>query len=414
VAAPIKNPSILLIVGGGIAAYKSLELIRLLRAAEMEVRVVLTKAGAQFVTPLSLASLSGNKVYEDLFSLTDETEMGHIELSRQADLVVIAPATADLLAKAAQGHANDLASTLLLASDKTALAAPAMNWRMFTHPSTQRNLARLRTDGMIFIGPNDGAMACGEFGPGRMAEPAEIFAAIQTALAERAHLADALHEGLAGRKIIITAGPTREPIDPVRYLANRSSGKQGYAIAKAAQAAGAEVILISGPVSLAAPQGIGLIGVETAREMAAAVEAALPCDIFIAAAAVADWRVEGDSDQKIKKGAEGPPLLRLIENPDILAGVARRAENRPPLVVGFAAETENLIEHARRKRTRKGCDVIVANDVRPAAGVMGGDENTMVIVDAEGETIWPKLDKEDAARRLIAYLGRILAKRESH
>jgi len=409
VAEPIKNPSILLIVCGGIAAYKSLELIRLLRAAEMEVRVVLTKAGAQFVTPLSLASLSGNKVYEDLFSLTDETEMGHIELSRQADLVVIAPATADLLAKAAQGHANDLASTLLLASDKTALAAPAMNWRMFTHPATQRNLARLRTDGMIFIGPNDGAMACGEFGPGRMAEPVEIFAAIQAALAERA---DSLSDDLAGRKIIVTAGPTHEPIDPVRYLANRSSGKQGYAIARAAQAAGAEVILISGPVSLAVPQGVGFIGIETAREMATAVEAALPCDIFIATAAVADWRVEGDSDQKIKKGGEGPPLLRLIENPDILATVARRAENRPPLVVGFAAETEHLIEHARQKRIRKGCDVIVANDVSPATGVMGGDENTMVIVDAEGETIWPKLDKEDAARRLVAYLGRILAKRE--
>ena len=337
--------------------------------------------------------------------------MGHIELSRQADLVVIAPATADLLAKAAQGHANDLASTLLLASDKTALAAPAMNWRMFTHPSTQRNLARLRTDGMLFIGPNDGAMACGEFGPGRMAEPVEIFAAIQAALAERADLTDSLPEDLAGRKIIVTAGPTHEPIDPVRYLANRSSGKQGYAIARAAQAAGAEVILISGPVSLAVPQGVGFIGVETAREMATAVEAALPCDIFIAAAAVADWRVEGDSDQKIKKGGDGPPLLRLIENPDILATVARRAENRPPLVVGFAAETEHLIEHARQKRTRKGCDVIVANDVSPAAGVMGGDENTMVIVDAEGETIWPKLDKEDAARQLVAYLGRILAQR---
>jgi phosphopantothenoylcysteine decarboxylase/phosphopantothenate--cysteine ligase len=407
-AEPIKNPSILLIVGGGIAAYKSLELIRLLRAAEMEVRVVLTKAGAQFVTPLSLASLSGNKVYEDLFSLTDETEMGHIELSRQADLVVIAPATADLLAKAAQGHANDLASTLLLASDKTALAAPAMNWRMFTHPATQRNLARLRTDGMIFIGPNDGAMACGEFGPGRMAEPVEIFAAIQAALAARA---DSLSDDLAGRKIIVTAGPTHEPIDPVRYLANRSSGKQGYAIARAAQAAGAEVILISGPVSLAVPQGVSFIGVETAREMATAVETALPCDIFIATAAVADWRVEGDSDQKIKKGGEGPPLLRLIENPDILATVARRAENRPPLVVGFAAETEHLIEHARQKRIRKGCDVIVANDVSPATGVMGGDENTMVIVDAEGETLWPKLNKEDAGRRLVAYLGRILAKR---
>ena len=406
-ATPTKNPSILLIVGGGIAAYKSLELIRLLRKAEMQVRVVLTKAGGAFVTALSLASLSENKVYEDLFSLTDETEMGHIQLSRQANLIVVAPATADFLAKAAQGLANDLASTLLLASDKPAIAAPAMNWRMWTHPATQRNLARLRADGMIFVGPNDGAMACGEYGPGRMAEAEEIFAAIDAALEAKSGSSKVLGE----KKIVVTAGPTHEPIDPVRYIANRSSGKQGYAIAKAARDAGADVTLISGPVGFGAPQGVALVRVETAREMAAAVEVALPCDIFIATAAVADWRVEDDSGQKIKKSGDTPPALHLVENPDILADVARRSQDRPPLVVGFAAETENLIDHARQKLARKGCDLIVANDVSQAAGVMGGDENTMVLVSAEGETDWPKLDKEAAARRLVSHLAQILAKR---
>ncbi len=412
-ATPDKAPSILLIVGGGIAAYKSLELIRLLRGADMRVRVVLTKAGAQFVTPLSLASLAGDKVFEDLFSLTDETEMGHIELTRQADLVVVAPATADLLAKAAHGLANDLASTLLLASDKPVLAAPAMNWRMWTHPSTRRNHALLEADGMVFVGPNEGAMACGEFGPGRMAEPEEIFAAITAALERRGVLAPALCEKrLAGKKVVVTAGPTHEPIDPVRYIANRSSGKQGYAIAAAARDAGAEVVLISGPVALAAPRGVKVVRVETAREMAAAVEAALPCDVLIAAAAVADWRVEGDSGQKIKKGAAGPPALRLVENPDILAEVARRRENRPALVVGFAAETEKLIEHARQKLARKGCDLIVANDVSPASGVMGGDENALVLVSAEGEAIWPKLGKVEAAQRLVAHLGEMVVNRK--
>jgi phosphopantothenoylcysteine decarboxylase/phosphopantothenate--cysteine ligase len=407
-ATPIRNPSILLIVGGGVAAYKSLELIRLLRKADIEVRVVLTKAGAQFVTPLSLASLSENKVYEDLFSLTDETEMGHIQLSRKADLVVIAPATADLLAKAAHGLANDLASTLLLASDKVALAAPAMNWRMWTHPATRRNLAALRDDGMIFVGPNEGAMACGEFGPGRLAEPEEIFAAIVAALGgDRGP-----PKSLAGRKIVVTAGPTHEPIDPVRYIANRSSGKQGYAIARAARVAGAEVTLISGPVALEAPEGVKCVRVETAREMAAAAKAALPCDIFIAAAAVADWRVDSDASQKIKKSGDAPPALHLVENPDILAGVARRVTGRPPLVVGFAAETENLLDHAREKLARKGCDLIVANDVSEAAGVMGGDDNTLVLVSAEGETTWPRLAKEEAARRLIGHLAQILARRE--
>lgn len=405
---PIEQPSVLLIVGGGIAAYKSLELIRLLRGAEIQVRTVLTKAGAQFVTPLSLASLSGEKVYEDLFSLTDETEMGHIELSRQADLIVIAPATADLLAKAAQGLANDLASTLLLASNKPALAAPAMNWRMWEHPATRRNHAQLRADGMLFVGPNEGAMACGETGFGRMAEPEEIFAAI------RAYLGGAPEPRgpLAGKKIVITAGPTHEPIDPVRYIANRSSGKQGYAIARAARAAGAEVILLSGPVTLPLPEGVPVIRVDTAREMAAAVEAALPCDIFIAAAAVADWRVAGDHAEKIKKGKKGPPDLKLVENPDILAKVSQLKYGRPGLVVGFAAETEKLVEHARQKLARKGCDLIVANDVSPASGVMGGDENTMVIVTAEGVTSWPKLDKDAAAAMLVEHLTEILAQRK--
>jgi len=397
-----KTPSILLIVGGGIAAYKSLELIRLLRGAGMEVRVVLTKAGAQFVTPLSLASLSGNKVYEDLFSLTDETEMGHIELSRQADAIVIAPATADLLAKAAHGLANDLASTLLLASDKTALAAPAMNWRMWTHPATRGNVEVLRGYGMAFVGPNEGPMACGETGPGRMAEPEEIFAALRARLAGFA-------KTLAGRKVVITAGPTHEPIDPVRYIANRSSGKQGYALAEAARDAGAEVVLVSGPVALPPPAGVRVICVETAREMAEAVEAALPCDLFIGAAAVADWRTEADAAQKIKKGNGGPPVIKMVENPDILARVARHGENRPPVVIGFAAETENVIAHAQAKLAKKGCDLIVANDVGAGTGVMGGSQNSVVLVTAEGEQVWDKLPKDEVARRLIARFAQMLS-----
>lgn len=403
-----KDPSVLLIVGGGIAAYKSLELIRLLSGAGIEVRTVLTKAGANFVTPLSLAALSGNKVFEDLFSLTDETEMGHIELSRSADLIVIAPATADLLAKAAQGLANDLASTLLLASNKPILAAPAMNWRMWEHQATRRNCAQLRADGVNFVGPNEGAMACGETGFGRMAEPEEIFGVVEALLAGKAGMDGVL----AGRKIVVTAGPTHEPIDPVRYIANRSSGKQGYAIAKAARSAGAEVVLVSGPVHLPTPDGLRLVRVETAREMAAAVDAALPCDIFIAAAAIADWRVAGELGEKIKKDPSGPPELKLTENPDILANVAHRAVDRPNLVVGFAAETEKLVEHARQKLARKGCDLIVANDVSPSAGVMGGDENTMVIVTRDNETAWPKLGKERAAAKLIDYLASVLKKRE--
>jgi len=404
----MKNPpSILLIVGGGIAAYKSLELIRLMRGAGMEVRVVLTKAGAQFVTPLSLASLSGNKVYEDLFSLTDETEMGHIELSRQADAIVIAPATADLLAKAANGLANDLASTLLLASDKAALAAPAMNWRMWTHPATRRNVETLRRNGMAFVGPNDGPMACGESGPGRMAEPEEIFEAL------RARLSGA-PKTLAGRKVVVTAGPTHEPIDPVRYIANRSSGKQGYALAEAARDAGAEVVLVSGPVTLSPPAGVRVIAVETARDMAAAVEDALPCDMFIAAAAVADWRTEVDAAQKIKKGADGPPMLKMVENPDILANIARRGAKRPPLVIGFAAETENVVAHARAKLAKKGCDLIVANDVGEGTGVMGGSENAVVLISHDGEQAWPRLAKDEVARRLVAHFAHMVAAGEGH
>jgi phosphopantothenoylcysteine decarboxylase / phosphopantothenate---cysteine ligase len=405
---PVENQSVLLIIGGGVAAYKSLELIRLLRGAGVGVRTVLTRAGAEFVTPLSLASLSGEKVHDDLFSLTDETEMGHIELSRQADLIVIAPATADLLAKAAHGLANDLASTLLLAADKPALAAPAMNWRMWEHPATRRNCAQLSADGMMFIGPNQGAMACGEWGFGRMAEPEEIFAAIRSRLAGPMTSSGAL----AGKTLVITAGPTHEPIDPVRYIANRSSGKQGYAVARAARAAGAEVTLISGPVVLPPPDGVRVIRVETALEMAAAVDAAPPCDVFIAAAAVADWRVASEQASKIKKGGDGPPALTLVENPDILAHVAGLRQGRPAVVVGFAAETDRLVEHARAKLARKGCDLIVANDVSPSTGVMGGDQNTMILVTADGEEAWPKLDKDEAAARLVETIASLLARRE--
>jgi phosphopantothenoylcysteine decarboxylase / phosphopantothenate---cysteine ligase len=401
---PSSNPSVLLVVGGGIAAYKSLELIRLLRGADIGVRTVLTEAGAEFVTPLSLAALSGEKVFQDLFSLTDETEMGHIELSRSADLVVVAPATADLLAKAANGLANDLASTLLLASDKPILAAPAMNWRMWEHAATRRNRAQLAADGVKFIGPNEGEMACGEFGFGRMAEPAEIFHAVHEFFTREKRR----NGVLAGKRVVITAGPTHEPIDPVRFIANRSSGKQGYAIARAAHAAGAQVVLVSGPVSLPSPEGVHVLRVESARDMAAAVEDSLPCDIFIAAAAVADWRVAQHYTDKIKKAAKGPPELKLIENPDILATISRRDRNRPALVVGFAAETEKLVEHARQKLARKGCDLIVANDVSASAGVMGGDENTMVIVTPEGETEWPKLGKDAAAAQLVELAASLL------
>jgi phosphopantothenoylcysteine decarboxylase/phosphopantothenate--cysteine ligase len=398
-------------VGGGIAAYKSLDLVRRLRERRMSVRVVLTEAGAQFVTPLSLASLSGQEIHQELFSLTAEARMGHIELSRDADLVVIAPATADLLAKAAHGHANDLASTLLLATDKRVLAAPSMNLRMWLHPATQRNVATLRGDGMLFVGPGDGAMACGEFGPGRMSEPLEIVAAVEAALAGDTviPLPMAQPPVLAGLRVIVTSGPTHEPIDPVRYIANRSSGKQGHAIAQAAADAGASVVLVSGPVSVPDPSGVQTIHVETARQMLEAVEASLPADIFIAAAAVADWRVGAALVEKLKKGASGPPTLGLVENPDILATVASHSQ-RPRLVVGFAAETEKVIDHAQAKLARKKCDLIVANDVSPATGVMGGDANTVHLVSKGGVETWPTLPKAEVAQRLIAQLAALMGK----
>lgn len=399
---------ILLIIGGGIAAYKSLDLVRRLRERGADVRVVLTKAGSQFVTPLSVASLSGNPVHMDLFSLTEEAQMGHIELSRAADLVVIAPATADLLAKAANGHADDLASTLLLATDKRVLAAPAMNLRMWLHPATQRNVAQLAKDGMLFVGPADGAMACGEFGPGRMSEVLDIVVAIEAALAKETFISLAANSGpLSGKRVVITSGPTHEPIDPVRYIANRSSGKQGHAIAQAAAKAGADVVLVSGPVAIPDPQGVKVLHVESAREMLAAVENALPADIFIGAAAVADWRVGTAVQEKLKKGASGPPSLGLVENPDILATVASHAK-RPQLVVGFAAETQTVLDHAQAKLAKKKCDLIVANDVSPTTGVMGGDANTVHLVSPQGVESWPTLPKDEVAQRLIADLARRL------
>jgi phosphopantothenoylcysteine decarboxylase/phosphopantothenate--cysteine ligase len=410
----LKDRKILLIVGGGIAAYKALDLIRRLRERGGQVRVVLTAAGRAFVTPLSLASLSGQPVHEDLFSLTDETEMGHIELSRSADLVVVAPATADLMAKAANGLANDLASTLLLATDKKVLMAPAMNVRMWLHPATRRNAARLIADGILFTGPADGDMACGEFGPGRMSEPLEIVAAVTQALSGDTRLplngdVAAPASLLKGRRIVITSGPTHEPIDPVRYIANRSSGRQGHAIAQAAARAGAHVVLISGPVSIPDPVGVEMRRVETARDMLSAVEAALPADVFIGAAAVADWRVEGTSDSKIKKTPAGSPSLKLAENPDILAQVSALSSGRPQLVVGFAAETNDLLDHARAKLTRKGCDLIIANDVGAGSNVMGGTHNKVHLVSHTGVDSWPLLDKDEVASRLIARCAELLA-----
>ena len=417
--------SILLIIGGGIAAYKGAELVRLIRKSGGTVRVILTKAGSEFVTPLTLASLSGEKVYDHLFSLTDEIEMGHIELSRSADLVVVAPATADLMAKAANGHANDLASTTLLATDKRVLMAPAMNVRMWLHAATQRNLATLKADGVTFVGPNEGDMACGEYGPGRMAEPVEILAAIGELLGPKGmpmpapapirELAPpASRKGglLAGKHVLITAGPTHEPIDPVRYIANRSSGKQGYALAEAARDQGAKVTLVSGPVTLPAPAGVMLVRVETAREMDQAVEAALPADIAIFAAAVADWRVKAEAGQKLKKDGNAIPPLELQENPDILARIARHATLRPKLVVGFAAETEKVVEHATAKRARKGCDLIVANDVSPASGVMGGDRNRVHVIDTASAETLPEMDKPAVAEALIDRFAAALARRE--
>jgi phosphopantothenoylcysteine decarboxylase/phosphopantothenate--cysteine ligase len=389
---------VLLIVGGGVAAYKALELVRLLRKADIAVSPILTEAGAQFVTPLSLAALAEEKVHAELFNLTDEAEMGHIQLSRSADLVVVAPATADLMAKAAHGLAGDLASTTLLATDKPVLMAPAMNVRMWLHPATQRNLATLRADGVSFVGPDNGAMACGEFGPGRMAEPEAIFAAILAALEGGAL------RPLAGKHVLITAGPTVEALDPVRVLTNRSSGKQGYAIAAAAAAAGARVTLVSGPTALATPPGVVRVDVESAEQMLAACRAALPADAAVCVAAVADWRPDEVFGVKLKKSHDGPPLVRLVENPDILATLSAHGPGRPKLVVGFAAETNDLEVHARAKLKRKGCDWIVANDVAQD-GIMGGDENEVLLVYPQGTEAWPKASKTEVARRLAARIA---------
>ena len=407
----LSGKSILLVIGGGIAAYKALDLIRRLRERGATVRPVMTDGAKAFVTPLSVSSLAGMAVHTELFSLTDEAEMGHIELSRAADLVVVAPATANLMAKLALGLADDLASTLLLATDKRALLAPAMNLRMWLHPATQRNLAQLQGDGVLVIGPDDGSMACGEFGPGRMAEPLAIVTAAEAALASDTVLplppaVAAMQPGAAqplrGRRVVITSGPTHEPIDPVRFIANRSSGRQGHAIAAAAAAAGAAVTLVSGPVAIADPLGVEVVHVETAREMLGAVERALPADLFVATAAVADWRPASESRGKIKKQPDGDaPRLELTENPDILRTVARRSAGRPTLVVGFAAETDRLLDHAAEKLARKECDVIVANDVGTGSGVMGGDRNTVHLLTKAGTETWPTMSKIEVARRLV-------------
>ncbi|QYK41202.1 MAG: bifunctional phosphopantothenoylcysteine decarboxylase/phosphopantothenate--cysteine ligase CoaBC [Paracoccaceae bacterium] len=394
---------ILLIVGGGIAAYKALELVRLLRKAGAAVTPVLTRAGTQFVTPLSLSALCEHKVHQELFDLTDEAEMGHIQLSRSADLVVVAPATADLMARMAGGRADDLASTLLLATDKRVLIAPAMNVRMWQHPATRRNLALLRGDGILTVGPDEGDMACGEYGPGRMAEPPAILDAIRAALGAGP---------LAGRHVIVTSGPTHEPIDPVRYIANRSSGAQGTAIAAALRDLGARVTFVTGPATVPPPPGVTVAAVETAMQMLAAVMAALPADAAVMAAAVADWRVAGAASGKMKKDGTGqPPALSLVENPDILASLSRGA-GRPGLVVGFAAETDDVIAHATAKRLRKGCDWIVANDVSPGTGIMGGPENAVTLISEAGAEAWPRLPKDEVARRLADRIAAALADRD--
>jgi len=427
---------VLLIIGGGVAAYKALDLIRRLKERGAVVRCVMTDGAQQFVTPLSAAALSQEKVFTDLFSLTDEADIGHISLSREADLIVVAPATADLMAKAANGLANDLATNILLATDKPVLMAPAMNPRMWGHPATRRNAAALADDGVLFVGPNSGTMAeRGESGVGRMAEPLEIVAAVEAALAGpgaapagQVGYQNVIYQGqgvappapgfgrlqpqgpLTGLRVLVTSGPTHEPIDPVRYIANRSSGRQGHAIALAAAQAGAHVTLVSGPVNLPPPPGVHVVHVESAREMLAAVEVALPADAAVFTAAVADWRVAGAAEEKIKKQGGGAPSLNLVENPDILATVSRMKAGRPQLVVGFAAETEKVLAHAQAKLARKGCDWIVANDVSPEGGVMGGDRNTVHLVTAEGVEDWPTMGKDEVARRLVARIADALAR----
>jgi phosphopantothenoylcysteine decarboxylase/phosphopantothenate--cysteine ligase len=396
----LEGKRVLLIVAGGIAAYKSLELVRRLRERGVAVRAVLTRAGAQFVTPLSLQALTEDKVFADLFSLTDESEMGHIRLSREADLVVVAPATADLMAKMANGHADDLASTVLLATDKPVLIAPAMNVEMWAHPAVARNARRLMDDGVHVIGPNPGMLACGEVGAGRMSEPMEILAAIQQLLVATPAPVGALK----GRRAVITSGPTYEAIDPVRYLANRSSGKQGHAIAAALARLGADTVLVSGPTNIPDPPGVNVVKVESARQMLAACEAALPADIGVFAAAVADWHVDGAATEKLKKsGKNQPPTLKLVENPDILATIAKLKQGRPALVVGFAAETNDVVAYGQDKQRRKGCDWIVANDV--SGDVMGGDANTVHLITADSVDDWPTMSKQAVAERLAARIA---------
>ena len=397
---PLSGRRVLLIVSGGIAAYKALELIRLLRRADCAVTTVLTEGGAHFVTPLSLQALSENRVYTDLFSLTDESEMGHIQLSRAADLVVVAPASADILARMATGQAGDLATTLLLATDKPVLVAPAMNVRMWQHPATQANMATLAARGVAVVGPEIGAMACNEYGPGRLSEPADILDAIAKMLVPR-------DQPLAGRHALVTSGPTHEPIDPVRYIANRSSGRQGHAIAEALAALGARVTLVHGPVAIPAPPGVDVRPVETAAEMLAACTQALPADIAVFAAAVADWRAEASPRKLAKVPGEAPPPLSLTLNPDILATISHGTP-RPRLVVGFAAETHDMIAHAQAKLQRKGCDWIVANDVG-IEGVMGGAENEVHLVTQDGVQNWPRLPKAKVAARLAQAIAAVFA-----
>lgn len=396
----LTDKTILLIIGGGIAAFRSLELMRRLRERGAQVTPVLTQSAEQFVTPLSVAALSASKVYRDLFDLTDEAEMGHIELSRASDLIVVCPATANLMARMANGLADDLATTLLLATDTPVMLVPAMNVRMWTHPATQRNLATLRGDGIKVVGPVDGAMACGEFGPGRLSDVPDILAAVE------AHFAGG---PLSGKHALVTSGPTHEPIDPVRYIANRSSGAQGTAIAAALRDLGARVTFVTGPADVPPPAGVDVVRVQTAREMLAATLAALPADVAVMAAAVADWRVENASGSKMKKDGSGKvPALDFAENPDILRTVSQ-GTHRPGLVVGFAAETDDVTAHATAKRTRKGCDWIVANDVSPETGIMGGSENAVTLITATGAEDWPRLSKTETAQRLAMRIAEHLA-----
>jgi len=404
----LSGKRILLIIAGGIAAYKSLELIRRLSERGAGVRCILTKAGAEFVTPLSVSALSGEKVYQDLFDLTDEAEMGHIRLSREADLVVVAPATADLMAKMASGQANDLASTALLATDKPVLIAPAMNVEMWSHAATQRNAATLAADGVTLVGPASGDLACGEVGQGRMVEAADLVVAIEEKLGRASST-----QQLSGKRALVTSGPTREAIDPVRYLSNHSSGKQGHAIAAALAAAGADTTLVTGPTAEPDPAGVKTIRIESAREMLAACEAELPTDIAICAAAVADWRIAEEAGSKMKKNGGAPPSLEMIENPDILATLSQAKNNRPQLVIGFAAETNDLIENATSKRARKQCDWIVANDVSTGTDTFGGDENTVHLITDSGVENWPRLSKTGVANQLASRISGWFSDREA-